>query len=318
MDIVLLDGYTLNPGDLSWEGFEKIGRLTVHDRTLPGDVLERSKHAEVLLTNKTPLHEDVLKQLTGLKYVGVLATGYNVVDTEAASKLDIVVTNVPGYATASVAQMTFALLLELCLHVQRHSDSVKQEKWAESSDFCYWEYPLIELNGKTIGIIGYGAIGRKVGEIASAFGMKVLANDRNMSSGSSAKDFKWTAVSQLLSHSDVVSMHCPLTPETQGLINKENLQRMKTSALLINTSRGPLILEEDLAEALNQGVIAGAGLDVLSIEPPRKDNPLYMAKNCLITPHISWATREARTRLMDLAVSNLKAFMNGNETNRVN
>lgn len=318
MKIVVLDGYTLNPGDLSWDGLKEIGDLTVYDRTPVSKIIERSKQAEIVFTNKTPLGEDIFSELPRLKYLGVLATGYNIVDVEAAKKQNIVVTNIPAYSTASVAQMTFALLLELCLHVQRHSDSVKAGKWADSTDFCYWDYPLIELAGKTIGIIGFGNIGQKVGDIATAFGMQILGADKSRTDQSNRNNFKWSEISEVLSNSDVLTIHCPLTPETKGLIDKDNLRIMKNSAFLINTSRGPIVMEEDLANALNDGVIAGSGLDVLSIEPPSHNNPLFKARNCIITPHIAWATKEARARCMDIALKNLKSFLAGVTVNLVN
>jgi glycerate dehydrogenase len=255
--------------------------------------------------------------MTSLKYIGVLATGYNIVDTEAAKSNGIIVTNIPGYGTDSVAQLTFALLLELCHRVQCLSDSVMQGKWSQSVDFCYWDYPLVELSGKTMGIIWFGSIGRKVADIATVFGMNIIGNDKFQTDQSHRKNFRWADVNQLLEQSDVVSIHCPLFPETKGLINKEKLRMMKKSAFLLNTSRGPVIVDEDLAEALNNGTIAGAGIDVLSVEPPSKDNPLFAAKNCIITPHIAWATKEARTRLMDIAINNLLAYINGNPMNVV-
>lgn len=318
MKIVVLDGYTLNPGDLSWDGLQQLGEVTVYDRT-PGDkVLERSREAEVLLTNKTPLGRDTIKQLPALKFIGVLATGYNIIDIEAAKRQSVLVANVPAYGASSVAQLTFALLLELCHHVQRHSDSVMEGKWTRSPDFCFWDFPLMELAGKTMGIIGFGKIGQKAGDLATAFGMNILAAGRHHSDQSHRKNFRWAAVPELLSASDVVSLHCPLSPETKGLINKESLRLMKRSAVLLNTSRGALLVDEDLADALNNGVIAGAGLDVLSVEPPSGDNPLFGAKNCLITPHIAWATKEARTRLMDMTIGNLSAFIAGKPVNVVN
>lgn len=318
MKIVVLDGYTLNPGDITWDGLKKLGDVTIYDRTPAGKVLERARGAAVLLSNKTPLGGDVISKLPELRYIGVLATGYNVIDIEAAKKSGITVTNAPGYGTDSVVQMTFALLLELALRVQRHSDTVMEGKWAGSADFCYWDYPLVELAGKTIGIIGFGNIGRKVGDVATAFGMNIIGNARTRRDQSHRKNFRWADIPELLEQSDVVSIHCPLFPETKGLINQENLKRMKRSAYLLNTSRGPIVVDKDLADALNNGIIAGAGIDVLSAEPPEKDNPLYSARNCLITPHISWATKEARARLMDIAVNNLSAFIAGNSVNIVN
>lgn len=318
MKLVVLDGYTLNPGDLTWDGIKQFGNLEVHDRTPESLIVERCQGAEIIFTNKTPLRESVLSQLPDLKYIGVLATGYNVVDVDYAKQRGIQVANVPGYGTASVVQMTFALLLELCQHVQRHSDSVFEGGWSSSPDFCYWNYPLIELEGKTIGIIGFGSIGQKVADIATAFGMNVVAYSRRQSDQSHRKNFTWVGLHELLSDSDVVSIHCPLFPETQGMINKETLKLMKKTAFFLNTSRGPLMVDQDLADALNAGVIAGAGIDVLSVEPPSENNPLFKAKNCLITPHIAWATKEARARLMGIAENNLSSFLNGNPVNIVN
>lgn len=316
--IVILDGYTLNPGDLSWETLKQFGDVGIYDRTPVDKIVERAAGAEIIFTNKTPISEDVLNQLDSLKFIGVLATGYNVINTEVAKAKGIIVANVPGYGTTSVVQMTFALLLELCLHVQRHSDTVMEGKWAKSVDWCYWDYPLVELSGKTIGIIGFGRIGQQVGDVATAFGMNIIGTSRTQSDQSHRKNFKWADVTELLEQSDVVSIHCPLFPDTQGLINMENLKRMKRSAFLLNTSRGPIIVDKDLADALNNDVIAGAGIDVLSVEPPSEDNPLFKAKNCIITPHIAWATKEARERLMEITVKNLTAFINGNPVNVVN
>jgi len=318
MKLVVLDGYTLNPGDLNWEGIGRFGDLEVHDRTPENLVVERSKGAEIIFTNKTPIREAAISQLPDLKYIGVLATGYNVVDVDYAKEKGIVVANVPGYGTASVVQMTFALLLELCQHVQSHSESVRKGDWAASLDFCYWNYPLIELEGKTIGIIGFGDIGQKVADIAAAFGMHVLAFSRTKTDQLHRKNFRWADLDELFKESDVVSVHCPLFPETQGLINKESLRKMKRSAFFLNTSRGPLMVDQDLADALNEGIIAGAGIDVLSVEPPQANNPLFTAKNCLITPHIAWATIEARTRLMGIAEDNLSSFSKGKPVNVVN
>jgi len=318
MKIVVLDGYTLNPGDLNWDGIEELGELVVYERTPSDLIIERSSGAEIVFTNKTPLDESFFKHNPDVKYVGVLATGYNIVDTKAARDHGVVVTNVPGYGTPSVAQMTFALILELCNRVQRHSDSVKQGKWSASPDFCYWDYPLVELNGKTIGIIGFGSIGSKVGDVASAFGMKILAADQVHTDQSYRQHFSWSDIPELLSEADIVSFHCPLTPDTIGLINAQTLALMKSTAFLINTSRGPLVVEQDLADALNQGRIAGAGLDVLGAEPPTPENPLLSARNCLITPHIAWASKEARQRLMDITENNLRLFLGGNVVNKVN
>ena len=318
MKIVVLDGYTLNPGDLSWDKLFNLGEVVLHDRTPADKIKERSRDADVLITNKTPLTEETINDLPHLKYIGVLATGYNIVDTSAAKRRNIIVTNVPAYSTMSVAQLTFALLLELCHHVQKHSDSVMEGKWAESVDFCNWDFPLIELSGKTLGIIGFGNIGKKVADIATVFGMNIIAASRHETDQSERKNFRWAEINEVLAQADIVSIHCPLLPETKGLINAESLKRMKRSAFLLNTSRGHVVVEPDLADALNNGIIACAAIDVLSIEPPAKDNPLFKAKNCLITPHIAWATKEARGRLMDIAVNNLAAFINGKRVNVVN
>ena len=317
MKIVVLDGYALNPGDLDWKGFQEFGELVLYDRTAAHEIRDRASGAAVLLTNKTPIRENIINELPDLRFIGVLATGYNIIDVEAATRRGIVVSNIPDYGSYSVAQLTIALLLELCHHVQRHSDTVHEGKWAESKDWCYWNYPLIELAGKTIGIIGFGSIGKKVGDMATAFGMNVLATARTKSDQSHRKNFRWTEVPDLLQQSDVVTIHCPLTPETKGLINSKSLRTMKQTAFLLNTSRGPIIVDEDLAEALNKEWIAGAGIDVLSVEPPPKDNPLFSARNCIITPHIAWATQEARRRLMEMAVANLAAFVDGKPVNVV-
>jgi len=317
MKIVVIEGYSMNPGDLSWAGLEALGELTVYDRSRQDQIVERCKDAEMVFTNKEPLGRDIMAQLPGLKFIGVLATGYNCVDVAAAKGLGIVVSNVPGYGTNSVVQLTFALLLELTLHVQDHSYAVKNGDWSRSPDFCFWNYPLIELAGKTMGIIGFGDIGKKVADVASAFGMKIIANSRTRTDQTHRINFRWAPLEELLEQSDVVSLHFPLTPETTGLINKENLKRMKPSAFLLNTSRGPLVIDQDLADALNHDMIAGAGIDVLSKEPPLPGNPLFTAKNCIITPHIAWATKEARVRLMDIVVNNAKAYVSGAPVNVV-
>ena len=317
MKIVVLDGYALNPGDLSWKAFEQFGEVIVHDRTTPDEIVKRAQGATVLLTNKTPVREKVINVLPELRFIGVLATGYNIIDIDVAHKRGIVVSNIPDYGSYSVAQLTMALLLELCHHVQRHSDSVRSGKWASSIDWSYWEHPLVELAGKTMGIIGFGNIGNKVADMASSFGMNILGSARTQSDQSHRKNFQWAAVTDLLTRSDVVSIHCPLTPETKGLINSESLRSMKRTAFLLNTSRGPIIVDEDLSDALDNDVIAGAGIDVLSVEPPHKDNPLFKAKNCIITPHIAWATREARSRLMNMAVQNVQGFTRGTPVNTV-
>ena len=317
MKIVVLDGYTLNPGDLSWDELYTLGEVVLYDSTPYEKILERAGGAEVLITNKTPLNKEILNNLPELKYIGVLATGYNIVDTAEAKRRNIIVTNVPAYSTMSVAQLTFALLLELCHHVQKHSDSVMLGKWAKSPDFSYSDFPLIELAGKTFGIIGFGNIGKKVADIASVFGMNIIAASPHQTDQQKRKNFRWATVNEVLEQADVVSIHCPLLPETRGLINAGSLGRMKRSAFLLNTSRGPVVVEQDLADALNKGIIAGAGIDVLSIEPPSIDNPLFNSKNCIITPHIAWATKEARIRLMNIAVNNLAAFIDGNPVNVV-
>ena len=320
LKIVVLDGHTLNPGDLSWDEWRQYGEVVVYPRT-PMDaavILERCKDAAALITNKFPLSAATLQALPSVKYIGVTATGYNIVDVETAKKQGIVVSNVPSYGTASVVQMTFALLLELTLRVQRHSDSVMDGKWSRSPDFCFWDYPLVELAGKTMGIIGMGHIGNKVADVATAFDMNIIGTSRTQSNQSHRQNFTWVRIPELLERSDVVSIHCPLFPETRGLINKESLALMKRSAFLLNTSRGPIIVEQDLADALNQGLIAGAAVDVLSVEPPVNGSPLVGAKNCIITPHISWATKEARVRLMAGSLANLAAFVAGNPVNKVN
>lgn len=317
MKIIVLDGYTLNPGDLSWDGLAQLGDCTVHDRTARDETIARADGAEVLLTNKTPLGADVLARLPSCRYVGVLATGYNVVDVNAASAAGIVVTNVPAYGTQSVAQMVFAHVLNLAMHVGDHSRTVREGKWADSPDFCYWDYPLWELAGKTMGIIGLGRIGQTTARVARAFGMDVIAHTIPLDPATA--DLATSVdLDEVFRRSDVVSLHCPLTPETTGLVNAERLAVMKPTAVLVNTSRGPLIDEQALADALNAGLIAGAGLDVLSSEPPAPDNPLLSAKNCCFTPHIAWATREARARLMTVATDNVRAFIAGRPRNVVN
>lgn len=314
---VVLDGYALNPGDLSWDSLKAIADVTVYDRTPEADVVARAAEAEIAFTNKTPLSRETLGRLPKLRYIGVLATGYNIVDVAAARERGITVTNIPTYGTASVAQMVFALLLDLCHHVGLHSFLVKEGEWSKNADWCFWRTPLVELSGKTMGIVGFGRIGRQVGQIAHALGMKVVANDSNRTAAPEYEGFRWLGVEELLKESDVVSLHCPLFPETKGLMNADRLRLMKPGAFLINTSRGPLIVEEDLAAALNDGVIAGAAVDVLPVEPPVAGSPLFGAKNCVITPHIAWATKEARARLMDIAVENLAGFLKGNVRNTV-
>jgi len=314
--IVVLDGYTLNPGDLSWDRLQALGPCEIHDRTAPAQVVERASGAPIVLTNKTVLLRETLAQLPELRYVGVLATGYNVVDVEAATQRGICVTNVPAYGTASVAQMVFAHLLGLTQHVSEHSRSVRNGDWSRSPDFCYWNYPLVELAGLTMGIVGLGRIGRQTATLALAFGMRVLYYDVTPHPDAPTEAVA-VDLDTLFRTSDVVSLHCPLTPDNKGLVNRQRLEAMKPTAFLINTSRGPLIDEPALAEALQQGRLAGAGLDVLCQEPPSLDHPLLHAPNCTITPHIAWATQAARQRLIDIAVANVQAFLQGNPQNVV-
>jgi glycerate dehydrogenase len=295
----------------------KFGEVQVYDRTNADEVVERAEGAAVVLTNKTPLPESVLRQLPELRYIGVLATGYNVVDVDAAKHLGIVVANIPTYGTASVAQFVFALLLEMCHNVKLHADAVRAGEWSRSADWSFWKSPLIELSGKTMGIVGFGRIGRATGRIADALGMRILACDTYQGDAPLYTGFRWATLDELLRESDVVSLHSPLFPETQGMIHAGTLALMKPSAFLINTSRGPLVVDQDLADALNQGKLAGAGLDVLSLEPPLDSNPLLQARNCLVTPHSAWATREARSRLMEIAVDNVSAFLTGAPRNVV-
>jgi glycerate dehydrogenase len=318
MKIVILDGYTENPGDLSWEGFQSLGELTVYDRTPSDKTVERIGGAEIVITNKTVVSRQVFDACPSIRYVGVLATGYNVVDVEAAKERGIPVTNIPTYGTTAVAQFTFALLLEVCHHVGAHSESVKNGEWARRGDFCFWDYPLIELAGKTMGIIGFGRIGQAVSKIAQAFGMKVLAYDEYRNQALENETLHYTTLDGLLKDSDVISLHCPLFPSTKGIINRGTIAKMKDGVILINTSRGPLIVEEDLKEALASGKVAYAAVDVVFSEPIRADNPLYSAPNCIVTPHIAWAPKESRARLMDIAVENLRSYLSGKPRNVVN
>lgn len=320
MKIVVLDGYTENPGDLSWEPLAQLGELTVYDRTSLTDEAEaiaRIGDAPLVFTNKTPITRRVLEACPQLRFIGVLATGYNVVDCDAARARGIPVANVPAYGTAAVAQFAIALLLELCHHIGHHDRSVHAGNWAGCRDFCYWDYPLVELDGKTLGVIGFGRIGQAVGRIAGAMGMRVLAYSRTVREEGKPLA-QYVELDTLLRESDVISLHCPLTPETQGIINRDTIAKMKDGALLINNSRGPLIVERDLADALNCGKLAGAAVDVASAEPIRPDNPLLAAKNCMITPHISWASRESRQRIMDCAAANLRAYLEGRPVHVVN
>lgn len=317
-NIVVLDGYTLNPGDLSWDGLEALGdSVTIYDRTPRDEILDRASEAEVLFTNKTPLSAETIHELSDLKYIGVLATGYNVVDIDAARTRGVPVTNIPSYGTQSVAQMVFAHILNYTQRVSHHAQTVRDGRWARSQDFCYWDYPLIELEGLTMGIIGIGRIGRATAELALAFGMNVIAYNARPPENLPERIAMMT-LDEVLATSDFVSLHCPLFPATHHLVNAERLRLMKPTAFLVNTSRGPLIDETALYQALKDGEIAGAALDVLEEEPPAPDNPLYQLENCFITPHISWATHSARSRLLNTAVENLRAFLDDKPINVVN
>lgn len=320
LKIVILDGYTENPGDLSWDGFEQLGELTVYDRTSlidQDEIINRIGSADVVITNKTPISAETINSCPSIQYIGVLATGYNVVDVEAARAKNIPVCNIPTYGTDAVGQFAIALLLEICHHIGHHSNAVFAGRWEACPDWCFWDYPLIELSGKTMGIIGFGSIGQTTGRIAKALGMNIVAYDAYPNEAGQ-EIAEYVSLEELFAKSDVISLHCPLFPETQGLINRDTIAKMKDGVILLNNSRGPLIVEEDLAEALNSGKVFAAGLDVVSSEPIRSDNPLLKAKNCIITPHISWAPKESRQRLMEVAVSNLKAFIAGDPKNVVN
>ncbi len=320
MKIVVLDGYTENPGDLSWEELGRLGELTVYDRTSYTEdalIAERLGGADIAVTNKTPVSKETIDACGSLKLIAVLATGYNVVDYVYAAQKGIPVVNVPTYGTASVSQYSIALLLEICHHIGHHSKTVSEGKWNTSTDWCYWDYPLIELEGKTIGIIGFGRIGQAEGRIAKAMGMKVLAND--LCPNDTGREIaEYVDLETLYRNSDVITLHCNLTPENTGMINRESIAMMKKGVILINNARGQLINEQDVADALNEGRIGAAGLDVVYTEPIREDNPLLKAKNCIITPHISWAPKESRQRIMDITVENIKAFMDGSPVNVVN
>ena len=320
MKIVILDGYTENPGDLSWDALAALGDLTVYDRSSPTDpqeVIHRIGDAEIVITNKTPITRAVLDACPSVRFISVLATGYNIVDTVCAKERNIPVSNVPTYGTAAVGQFTIALLLEICHHVAHHSETVFAGKWERCPDFCYWDYPLIELDGKTMGIIGFGRIGQATGRIAKALGMRVLATgSRPCPEGSAIAEY--TDLDTLLAASDVIALHCPLFPETAGIINRETIAKMKDGVILLNSSRGGLIVEQELADALNSGKVAAAGLDVVSTEPIQGSNPLLKAKNCIITPHIAWAPLESRQRIMDCTVENVKAFLAGQPVHTVN
>lgn len=317
MKIVVLDGYTLNPGDLNWGGIEALGEVTVYDRTPADKIIERIGDAQAVYTNKTPISRATLDACKNIRFIGVLATGYNVVDIAAAKEKGIPVCNIPTYGTAAVGQFAIALLLEICHHVAHHSNAVHEGRWESNPDWCFWDYPLIELAGKTMGILGFGRIGQTTGAIAKAMGMRVIASDSHPNDAGRAIA-EYVDLDTLLKTSDVISLHCPLFPETEGIINKDNIAKMKDGVIILNNSRGPLIVEHDLADALNSGKVYAAGLDVVSNEPIHGDNPLLKAKNCIITPHISWAPKESRQRLMDIAVNNLAQFLKGTPANVVN
>lgn len=318
MKIVVLDGYTENPGDLSWEGLEALGELTVYDRTPKELVQERIGDADAIYVNKVVISREILEKSPNLRFIGMLATGYNVVDVEAAKERGVVVCNIPNYGTDAVGQFAIALLLEICHHVQHHSTAVHEGRWAENPDWCFWDYPLIELAGKTMGIIGFGRIGQCTARIAQALGMKILAYDAFKNPDLISETCQYAELDTLLANADVISLHCPLFPDTEGIINKDTISKMKDGVIILNNSRGPLIVEQDLADALTSGKVYAAGLDVVSTEPIKADNPLLNAPNCLITPHISWAPKESRQRLMDIAVNNLKQFVAGVPVNVVN
>ncbi len=318
MKIVVLDGYTLNPGDITWDGFKKLGELVCYDRTPADKILERIADADVVITNKTPITRATIEAKPNLKYVGVLATGYNVVDVAAAREKGIPVTNIPTYGTTAVAQYVFALLLEICHHVGHHAETVKTGRWAKSEDFCYWDYPLIELANKTIGIVGFGRIGQNTAKIAVAFGMKVLAFDEHVNKELETADIKYASLDDVLAKSDVISLHVPLFDSTNGMINKDSIAKMKDGVIIINTSRGPLVKDADMVAALKSGKVYAYGTDVVSVEPIPADNPLPAVENAIVTPHIAWAPKAARERLMNIAVDNLAAFVKGQPINVVN
>jgi glycerate dehydrogenase len=319
MKIAVLDGYTSNPGDLSWEAFEELGELTVHDRTKPEEVVSRCAGCEVVFTNKVVMDAGIMDQLPDLKYIGVLATGTNVIDLEHAGEKGICVTNIPGYSTDSVVQHILAFILHFSSKVSIHNEAVHQGDWVNSKDFCFTLGTLNELSGSTLGIIGLGTIGRKLAKVGDAMGMKIVAaHQSSMNRLELPFEVEWLPVDEVFARSDFLSLNCPLTPETDKVVNAERLKKMKSSAIVINTGRGPLVDEQALADALNNGTIAGAGLDVLSTEPPAGDNPLLSAKNCVITPHIAWASKEARARLIAIAADNLSSFLSGVTQNVVN
>ncbi len=320
MKIVVLDGYTVNPGDLNWEELKQLGEVTVYDRTDKNDtdmIAERIGDADIAVINKTPITEQVMERCPQVKMIAVLATGYNVVDCNAAKKRNIPVCNVPAYGTMAVAQYTIALLLAICHHVEHHSRTVHEGRWSSNPDFCYWDIPMVALDGKTMGIIGFGNIGQQTGRIAKAMGMNVIAYSRSRSD--SGKDIaKYVPLEELLEKSDVIAIHCPLTKETEGLINKSTIQKMKDGVILLNTARGPVLVEEDVKAALESGKISAAAVDVVSTEPIKEDNPLYTAPNCIITPHIAWASKECREKIVHITSQNIQGYLNGTLQNVVN
>ena len=318
MNIVILDGYTTNPGDLSWDFLRQFGEVTVYDRTKPAEIVERCKDAQIVVTNKTPLTKTEIDQMPKLQFVALLSTGYNVVDGAYLREKGIPLSNIPSYSTNAVAQLVFAFLTAFCNRVAQHSDAVRAGEWSACADFCFWKAPLTELSGKTLGIIGFGKIGQKVADIAEAFDMHILASSGHETDQSHRKNFSWAATEEIAEKADFITLHCPLTDKTQGLVNSDFLAHCKKTAYLINTSRGPVVDDRALADALNAGRIAGAGLDVLSVEPPKSDNPLLTAKNCLITPHIAWAAYETRARLLGIFKENIEAFCSGHPIHVVN
>lgn len=317
MKMVVLDGFTLNPGDNPWTGLEQLGQVVVYDRTPPEQLIERAQDADILVINKVRITDQTLQQLPNLKFITVTATGFDCVDTLAARQREVPVSNVPVYGTDSVAQHVFALLLHILHRIDVHDQAVRAGEWAACGDFCFWKQPLTELTGKQMGIIGHGRIGRRVGELANAFGMTVLAHSRRRTDAPSYAGFAWAELTELVESSDVISLHCPLTDETRGMIHRALLAKCRPSAILINASRGPLVVEQDLADALEAGVLRAAGVDVVSSEPITENNPLLRAPHCFITPHQAWATLDARRRLMDITVANVAAFLTGQPDNVV-
>lgn len=318
LKIVILDAFALNPGDLSWDWLKKLGECDIYDRTPADKILERCIGADIVITNKTPLTKETLSQLSNLKYIALESTGYNVVDCEYAKSMGVPVSNIPSYSTNAVAQLTFSLILEITNAVGIHSESVRNGDWANCPDFCYWKTPLTELCGKTLGIVGFGQIGQAVADIAEAFKMNIVAVSGHETDQSHRKNFSWVDIDTLAKLSDIISFHCPLTEKTTGLVNEDFISKCKDGAIIINTSRGPVVNDQALADALDSGKLRGAGLDVLTVEPPKADNPLLSAKNCFITPHIAWAGFETRERLMNILEENVKAYLNGNPQNVVN